>query len=178
MSDTLALAGRLQNESDDALLSLLNERHLTKRDLRDFFDLADALLATDSVNEALSHLDRLTLTQIVAGSERAETASDALKSAARSMLLFEEDGVLRPYDNVRQAFGVWPELGLPSVDDLVSEQEPALPLAPTAGERSSTDTLAAERAFETTVAVTELAGALASAPARELAKGGLAVPDA
>lgn len=178
MSDTLALAGRLQNESDDALITLLTARHLSKRDLRDFFDLADALLSPESIHEALSQLDRHTLGAIATGAVTEQSATPALRAALGLMLLSEEGGVLEPYDSVREALLSWPARGLPSADELVSGVAPERLVAPSLAERARTNELAAERAFETTVAVTELATALASAPARELAKGGLAVPDA
>ncbi|GAA0997808.1 helicase-associated domain-containing protein [Subtercola frigoramans] len=178
MSDTLALAGRLQTESDDALITLLTARNLSKRDLRDFFDLADALLSPDSVHEALSHLDRHTLGQIGTGSVDTATATPALRAAFSLMLLVEEDGRFEPYDGVRSVLLAWPERGLPSIDELVSGVAPTSAAPPSLAAGAKTDEIAAERAFETTVAVTELATALQTAPARELAKGGLAVPDA
>ncbi|MDF2442446.1 MAG: hypothetical protein JWR01_649, partial [Subtercola sp.] len=178
MSDTLALASRLQTESDDALISLLESRHLSGRDLRDFFDLADALLRPDSVMDALSHLDRPTLTLVAEGGTRVADASPLLLAAAAEMLLADVDGVLQPYDSVRAVLEGWPAAGLPSVSDLAGVQPPAAPTAPSSAERNGTDRIAAESAFETTIAVTELTNALATLPARELAKGGLAVPDA
>src|ERR1700712_1521245 len=98
MSDTLALASRLQAESDDALITLLTARHLAKRDLRDFFDLADALLSPESVQDALSRLDRPTLAAVAEGDTPISGASDELRDAFHSMLLFDSDGILKPYD--------------------------------------------------------------------------------
>ena len=178
MSDTLALAGRLQSESDAALSRLLNGRHLAKRDLRDFFDLADALLTPESIQDALSGLDRATLASIARGGVPAADAPAPLQAAFEAMLLAEVDGLLQPYDSVRQTLESWPSLGLPSIADLSDVPAPAAPPPPTADERGSTDSVAAERAFETCIAVSELTNALAITPGRELAKGGLAVPDA
>ncbi|RFA09950.1 hypothetical protein B7R54_12620 [Subtercola boreus] len=178
MSDTLALASRLQTESDAALISLLESRHLSGRDLRDFFDLADALLRPESVMDALAHLDRPTLTLVAEGGTPVAAASPALLSASRAMLVADVDGILQPYDSVRAVLEGWPAAGLPSVADLASVRAPSSPPAPSPTERSGTDRIAAESAFETAIAVTELTNALATSPARELAKGGLAVPDA
>ncbi|RFA07223.1 hypothetical protein B7R21_13420 [Subtercola boreus] len=178
MSDTLALASRLQTESDDALISLLESRNLSGRDLRDFFDLADALLRPESVMDALSHLDRPTLALVAEGGVRVADASPPLLDAAAAMLLADVDGVLQPYDSVRAVLEGWPAAGLPSISDLAGVEAPTAPPAPSSVERDGTDRIAAESAFETTVAVTELTNALATLPARELAKGGLAVPDA
>ncbi|GGF18679.1 helicase-associated domain-containing protein [Subtercola lobariae] len=177
MSDTLALASRLQAESDDALIELLTSRHLAKRDLRDFFDLADALLSPESVSEALSHLNRPTLAALVSGQQSIAGASAYLLAAYASMLLFEADGVLKPYDSVLAVVHSWPAHGLPSVDDLVLVPAPEVPTHSSSDLQAQVDLRAGERAFETTVAVTELIIAVLQAPARELAKGGLAVPD-
>ncbi|RFA19305.1 helicase-associated domain-containing protein [Subtercola boreus] len=178
MSDTLALASRLQTESDAALVGLLNSRHLAKRDLRDFFDLADALLAPESIQDALAHLDRETLALVATGGIPRDSAPAAVSKAYDAGLLADVDGILQPYESVLHVLGSWPERGLPSIAELSSVAAPEAPEALSDGQRGSTDQLAAERAFETTVAVTELTNALATTPARELAKGGLAVPDA
>jgi hypothetical protein len=177
MSDTLALASRLQAESDDALVSLLTVRHLAKRDLRDFFDLADALLSPDSINDALSHLDRPTLAALAGAQTPLEGASADLKSAFAAMLLYDSDGILKPYDGVTAVLEAWPQHGLPSIAELASVPAPEVPIHSSKDQQAQADLRAGEHAFETTVAVTELAIALVQAPARELAKGGLAVPD-
>ncbi|PPF78987.1 hypothetical protein C5B96_13660 [Subtercola sp. Z020] len=178
MSDTLALAGRLQSQSDDALIRLLNRRQLSARDLRDFFDLADALLKADSIQDALSHLDRPTLALVARGGIPLADAGDDLLAARDAMLLAEVDGILQPYQSVLDVLENWPASGLPSIAELAGVPAPAAAALRTPAEHGDTDQVAAEHAFETTVAVSELTNALALTPARELAKGGLAVPDA
>ena len=44
MSDSLPLARRLSALDDDALARLVTERRVPARDIRDFFDLADAII--------------------------------------------------------------------------------------------------------------------------------------
>ncbi|MCU1481144.1 MAG: hypothetical protein JWQ19_1930 [Subtercola sp.] len=178
MSDTLALAGRLQLESDDALVWLLSARHLARRDLRDFFDLADALLTPDSIQDALSKLDRPTLAALAAGDTPASTASSALTGAVALMLAHVVDARVAPYDSVVSVLDSWPKLGLPSVAELSSVSAPEVPAPSSTEQRAVVDRVSAERALATTVAVTELVIALETTPARELAKGGVAVPDA
>src|ERR1700710_2666338 len=175
MSDTLALASRLQGESDEALVTLLTARHLAKRDLRDFFDLADALLSPESVNSALSHLDRPTLAAIASASAPRVGASVDLVGAVSSMLLFDDNGILKPYDGVAAVLQSWPSLGLPSTAELGGVPAPEVPTHTSDARRAraQADLLAGERALETTVAVTELVIALTASSARELAKGGL-----
>ena len=57
----LAFAGHLRSLSDDDLVRLLSARELRENGIKDFFDLADALLDPASVQQALAHLDRPTL---------------------------------------------------------------------------------------------------------------------
>ncbi|UFS59607.1 helicase-associated domain-containing protein [Subtercola endophyticus] len=178
MSDTLALAGRLQLESDDALVWLLTARHLARRDLRDFFDLADALLTPDSIQDALSKLDRPTLAALAAGDTPVSTASSALTGAVALMLAHDVEAQVTPYDSVVAVLDSWPNLGLPSVAELSSVTAPEVPAPSSTEQRAVVDRVSAERALATTVAVTELVIALETTPARELAKGGVAVPDA
>jgi hypothetical protein len=86
------------------------------------------------------------------------------------------------YRSVGEVLRDWPTAGGPSFDELVSTPPPApsppapVPLsAPTEG---AGEPLAGERAFAATTAVAELVRELERTPARELAKGGLSLPEA
>ncbi|WP_025158453.1 helicase-associated domain-containing protein [Leifsonia aquatica] len=80
------------------------------------------------------------------------------------------------YEAVYARLRAWPEAGLPSPDELLRTAPPA-GLAPVPDtERRFTDRLAADRAFEAVVAVSELLAELAREGARELQRGGLALP--
>lgn len=165
-SDTaLALAGQLRSLSDGQLAELLRDREVRGPGIRDFFDLADALLDPDSIQLALGRLDRPTLASLAAGGTPA---------AAVRLALASETAVHAP---VAERLAAWPQLGLPGRDALASDPPPAA-LAPVSRtDARFTDTVAAERAFATTGSVAELLAALQHESARELARGGVALPD-
>ncbi|UAJ78532.1 helicase-associated domain-containing protein [Leifsonia sp. ZF2019] len=80
------------------------------------------------------------------------------------------------YDAVSARLIAWPDAGLPSPDELLrTAPPPALAPVPDT-ERRFTDRLAADRAFEAVVAVSELLAELGREGARELQRGGLALP--
>ncbi|MBB2969369.1 helicase-associated domain-containing protein [Leifsonia aquatica] len=80
------------------------------------------------------------------------------------------------YDAVYARLTAWPEADLPSPDDLLhTAPPPALAPVPDT-ERRFTDRLAADRAFDAVVAVSELLAELSREGARELQRGGLALP--
>jgi hypothetical protein len=206
MTNTLALAARLRAMPDDALIDALGSRVYRRSGITDFFDLADALLDRDSVQRALSALDRPTLAVLVALSRAsgnptsdssgkdadavaAELAGSpatpqfgrtdavaALDHLASVLLVHPEGNGFAVYEAVSDQLATWPSLGLPSPDAIIaSPAPPALASVPDT-ERRFTDRLAAERAFEAVAAVSELLAELVREGARELQKGGLALP--
>lgn len=163
-SSALALAGRLRTLDDGALGDLLRGRDVGGAAIKDFFDLAERLLSRDSIQACLSRLDRPTLLALTRGGVDLSP-----------LALTDEDGV--PYDAVVATLGEWPAVGLPSQAELAEPAPPAL--APvSATETRFIDHAAAERAFATTNAALEVLGELWHAPARELVRGGLSLPDA
>lgn len=191
----LALAGQLRSLTDDDLADLLGAREVRAVGIRDFFDLADALLDDDSIEHALGRLDRVTLATLAVLSELGATpVADAparllergldapgldtrLARAHSLALITDVGGVLAVPRSVTAHLQNWPARGLPGVAALVGEPAPAA-LAPVSSiETRFTDTVAAEHAFATTTAIAELIDALARESGRELARGGLALPD-
>lgn len=65
MTTTLALAARLRGLDDAALVAALHLRSYRRTGVADFFDLADALLDADSLQRALTPLDRTRLAALV-----------------------------------------------------------------------------------------------------------------
>src|SRR3954454_24213829 len=65
MTTTLALAALLRGLDDAALVAALHERTYRRTGVADFFDLADALLDADSLQRALTPLDRVHLGVLV-----------------------------------------------------------------------------------------------------------------
>jgi len=191
----LVLAGELRVLSDGDLAALLDAREVRETGIRDFFDLADALLDPASIQAALGRLDRPTLTTLAALSQYGPaTVADAtahltslgadptsltahLAKAARLALATQHlERWVVPTTVAGQLFS-WPEMGLPGLRELVSVPAPAT-LSPVPDvEPHITDAVASERAFATTTAIAELVAAVDHESARELARGGIALPD-
>ncbi|MCU1545817.1 MAG: hypothetical protein JWP30_917 [Homoserinimonas sp.] len=192
MSNTLSLASRLRSLDDASLVRAIAARELPIVGIKDFFDLADAFLAKASVQLALTRLDRgtlavlaslgemgtSTLSQLAAHLGLATSIIRARLHLPHSLLLVQVDGdTVTAYDCVSEQLRSWPTVGLPSLENLLSGDAPAA-LEPVPDvELRFIDRLASERAFTSTNAVTELLLELEREPARELAKGGIALPD-
>jgi hypothetical protein len=161
----LALAARLRSLDDAELTSLIRSRDFRDAATRDFFDLADRLLDPTSVQAALATLERPALNSLFT------TATPS----AIALGLADTDGTA--YDAVRAVLEAWPTEGLPSRDEL-AEDPPAALEAVEPGDHAGVDRAASERAFSTTTAIVELLAELGRGPARELVKGGVALPDA
>ena len=194
MSNTLSLATRLRAMSDGELGRILRERAIAAHGIKDFFDLAEALLDRASIQQALTRLDRHTLAVLVAITAQddpstvaeiaarlpgvATAAITERASVAVELLLAEsESGRYSAYESVREQLRSWPAFGLPRLADLADLDPPAaLEPVPDVDTRFI-DRLAAERAFAAITSITELLAELEREPARELAKGGVALPD-
>lgn len=182
------------------LASLLHDRTYRRTGVADFFDLADALFDADSLQRALAPLDRIHLAALVvlaraatpltadevsallaaqpatAGVARDSVAA-ALDDLATELLVEPAEGAaFAVYDAVTAQLDAWPAQQLPPADELLhTPPPPALAPVPDT-ERRFTDRLAAERAFESVAAVSELLAELGREGARRLQKGGLALP--
>ncbi|NYJ31654.1 helicase-associated domain-containing protein [Galbitalea soli] len=201
-SSTLSLAGRLRSLGDAELTELLTVREFRDASLHDFFDLADALLDPASVQKALVRLDRQTLAAIgvVGGAEALGLTTAAVGAAladggqfgegsarasldrAHSLALIDResegaDDRWLAYAPVTEQLANWPELGLPGLTSLLSDPPPASLAPVSATDARFIDSIAAERAFDAANAIAELAAELRRDPARELARGGIALPD-
>lgn len=200
MSGTIELASRLRALDDDALAAVVRTREVRPGPVSDFFDLAEALLERGSVQQQLARLDRGALAALAAASEvqhrdGAPTTLDAVAAelerlgsdvdpaerlaAASALLLVDlgDDGTVDVYDGVAEQLRSWPVFGLPGLDRLAGDPPPAALEPVSETEVRFIDRVAAERAFATTVEITELLVELEREPARELARGGVALPD-
>jgi len=197
---TLALAGRLRVLDDADLGALLRARAVRDSSLGDFFDLPEKLLDSASIQTALTGLDRHALAALAAlcelteaddAPEYADTAAIAARlgtlgstvspdavaaqlAGATALGLAAGDGDrFTTWQAVAEQLAEWPALGLPDLAGLASGW-----VAPEHPEHTGdVDSLAAERAFTTTMAVVEIVAEHQHEPAKELAKGGLALPD-
>ncbi len=197
----LELAARLRGLPRGELAAALSTREFDASGARDLFDLAEALLAPDSVDHALDRLDRrrlavlaaavdtrvegggttveavrAELARLGASAELTDATSDLVDALAGSLL------VVRDGDHVHIPSAVTARLALRAGQDLPSTAElaaPAPPVLVSADEvdRSILERRAAETAYATVAATAELLAELGNQPARELAKGGLALPD-
>jgi len=197
MSDTLSLATRLRGLGDERLVTVIRERAVSAHGVNDFFDLAESLLDRASVQRAMVRLDRGTLRVLAAVAENGpSTAADVVsvlaafgaqidaaevaasaEAAADLLLLETESGRYAAYDAVREQLRSWPGFGLPGLAELAGEPSPAALEPVPDSDLRFIDRLAAERAFAAITAITELISELERQPARELAKGGIALPD-
>src|SRR5690554_6585597 len=196
MNDILSLATRLRLMDDGPLITALRARSFATSGISDFFDLAEVLLESTSVQQALSRLDRHTLAALATAGELgsadaaapvAEIASalntpapDLSRRLARAdtLLLAElTDDTALVYDVVTEQLRSWPVFGLPSREELTGDSDGHPPAPVADSERHAIDRLATERAFSAITVITALLLELEREPARELAKGGIALPD-
>ena len=197
----LELAARLRGLPRTELASALQSREFDPSGVRDLFDLAEVLLAPDSVDRALSRLDRRHLAILAAASSVADEHGDATAEAvqgtlvgfgaspelsdATTPLLGELDAlflVVRSDDHVHVPTAVSARIAVHTPRDIPPAEELAAPAPPVLVgvddiDRSLLERRAAETAYATVAATAELLAELGSQPARELAKGGLALPD-
>lgn len=189
---TLALAARLRRLDDARLETLIRRRRPALARVDDYFDLADALLHPENLQLALTGLDRPTLIVVATVAEHGAVEVDWLHEALHDdpalaehiaaaidlALLDSEDGHLVAPDPLPAVLAGWPARGLPSRRDLVSTTAP-VPIARAVDNAMSitTDRLAAEHAFATVGAITELLIELRRQPARPLPRRGYGLPD-
>jgi Helicase conserved C-terminal domain len=203
----LALATRLRGMDDASLRLAISRRAVPGGGIRDFFDLAEALLDPDSIQGALAHLDRSTITvlalagELPASSEHVSGHGPTLAEVATrlselcgsrvpvsfvaeraavldALVLLGLDGErLSPYEAVTAHLTSWPERGLPSATELAQDPAPTDLTDGSAEDTRLTERLAADRAFAAVSSVAELVNELAREPARELSRGGLGLPD-
>ncbi|QAY73318.1 hypothetical protein ET445_08145 [Agromyces protaetiae] len=196
----LELAARLRAMSRDELASALATREFDPAGLKDLFDLAEALLTNDSLDHVLSRLDRPHLGVLAVAATLAESEPDVgddlldreLKRleasdrilADRATLVADLESKLLVVGGERREVPhavrarLLPRLGddLPTAAELVAPAPAAL--APVDEvDRTILARLGSEAAYATVAAATELVAALGLQPARELAKGGLSLPD-
>jgi hypothetical protein len=185
----------LRSLPDTELAALLGAREIREAGIRDFFDLAEALLDPASVQHALGRLDRSSLHTlatlsslgpvspadaeahlIAAGRVGDEFAAHLAETVRLALVTMSDDLIVVP-TSVSDRLAEWPLEGLPSPEQLASAPAPAALAAVSPIDTRFVDRLAAERAFASTTSIGELLAALDHESARELARGGIALPD-
>lgn len=197
----LELAARLRELTRDDLAAALRTREFETNGIHDLFDLAEALLAADSLDQAIARLDRrrlavlavaasagdsvggITVEQVQgelsalgATGSRVDATGELIDRLADSLLVVRHGERLQVPSAV--AARVLPRLGvdLPTAAELAAPAPPVL-VADDPVDRSLLERHSSEAAYATVTATAELLAALGAQPARELAKGGLALPD-
>lgn len=197
----LELAARLRGLPRERLAAALSSREFEASGARDLFDLAEALLAPDSLDHAIGRLDRRRLAVLSAiidtrddvggttvGSVHAELArlgasgeltavvGDLVDALAASLLVVRDGDRVHVPHAVSARLAVQVEHDLPDTAELAAPAPPVL-VTGDAVDRSILERRAAESAYATVAATAEMLAELGTQPARELAKGGLALPD-
>ena len=197
----LELAARLRELSRTDLASALQSREFDPVGVRDLFDLAEVLLAPDSVDHALSRLDRRHLAVLAAASAVADEHGDATAASVRDhlvelgasdeladaapallarlgtlLLVVETAKRVHVPTAVSARLATHTPRDIPTAADLAAPAPPVL-VSVDQVDRSLLERHAAEAAYATVAATAELLAELGLQPARELAKGGLALPD-
>jgi hypothetical protein len=194
----LTLATRLRAMDDAELRQVIDERALPATGIRDFFDLAEALLTEESVQRALSRLQRRTLTALAVAGELGTPALGELAERLgelggspvsttdvavcveklHQLLLVTLDGDrVKTFDAVTERLRAWPTEGLPGWSELAGSSLPSAFASVSAADTRFIDRLAAERAFAAVSSIAELVTEVSREPARELSRGGLGLPD-
>lgn len=170
-SSALNLARDLKSRSREQLIALLTERPVSGTTLRDFFDLADALLQRGSIMDALARVPRVTVVRVAEGNL---LASDQLLH--RLGLATElPDGTFAPMDEVTSAAR---ELcALPAFAAATAPVAESLSVETTVASETDAARIALERGLVITSAIDDLAQAFSQKPARRMATGLLSAAD-
>lgn len=163
MTTSLTLAKRLRALPDEQLRALLGTRVVNTAGLRDFFDVADALLSYDSMTIALARQPRGVLDALLAG-----TIGTAEKRFLESSLLNVEHNSSTPCPELQSLLGTL-DYSWALADS---------PIDPVDAPVSGTSAHAAlENALGIVQAIDELAREIDVRPVTELSRGGLAAGD-
>lgn len=163
MTTSLTLAKRLRALPDEQLHALVTSRLSSTAGLRDFFDVADALLSSESIASALARQPRSVLDALTAGQ-----IGDAEQAFLDRSLLNTDDGTSvacpeldKQLGNLAKRFGPYA-----SVADAAT--------APSSGPLADA---AIENALGIVQAMDELAREIEHTPVSELSRGGLGAGD-
>lgn len=181
---------------DERLRELVTRRGVRSAGIRDWFDLAEALLDRVSVQQALEGLTRPVLAVLAGASDLARgggaptaaAIAERIGSTAREVaehaetavadgLLGEESGRYAPWDAVVDQLAAWPSFGLPGLDELIWTPLPLMIVDAPRPDQPRIDAIAADRAWQLGERVVQLCLELQSEPARRLARGGIALPE-
>ena len=168
MSSSLELSKRLRALTDEQLSELASTRLTNSTSIKDYFDLADALLTEDSI---LSAVRRLPLEQLLQLRELASTGKTTAGAQLTSAL---EHSLLGP----EAQLALYPEVSavLLSATEKLSPAKADKPSKVVKGSELR-DAAALETALSAITSLDELARSIESHHVKELARGGLSAQD-
>ncbi|HLP23225.1 MAG TPA: helicase-associated domain-containing protein [Microbacteriaceae bacterium] len=180
----MPLATRLRAIESDTAPDGLRERTFNPNTISDEFDLAEALLRADSIAAALRVLEReelAVLRAIATGPQTTGTLLDligpggerAIDCCERRFLLVRSEDEIR---GIAEVTAELERIEIPPLEDLLRPASPSA-IASDNIDTSILDRRSVEAAIRLVSAAAAIVTALATEPARELAKGGLALPD-
>ena len=166
MSDLFRLATALRSAPDASLGLVVHERALALSEYKDFFDLANAILAPKSQALTVAAITNPMLTSLRALAASEKVSKEQLHLLSSEFLIWsaEEPGV---YDWVKDRLSESPRTSSLSV----VQDDSGLP------DQNAIDLDCGIHAFEAMQAVTELIFDLDQHLVREVAKGALGLPD-
>lgn len=166
MSSSLALAKRLRARDDAQLTALISTRLESTTGLRDFFDVADALLGRDAVLKALARQPRSVYEEL-----RHNIDATSRSVAAQAFL---DEQLLNVADGSAE---VCPELASALASLHVAPALAAVPADAPAPVSGAHEDAAIEASLATIATLDEIARLIREAPLKELARGGLNAGD-
>ena len=169
MSSSLELSKRLRELSDEQLEQLAQARLVSSGSIRDYFDLADALLTSDSIVRALTRCSReqLIALRTVAQGESTLNNNTVLASIPEHALVGSADGS-----------ALYPEV-VKVVLEVTADLAPAPAQSAPVEDSNATlkEAAALERALSVMTSLDELVRSLETHQIKELARGGLSAQD-
>ena len=166
MSELLRLASALRRASDDDLKAVISQRMVNSSGLLDFFDLAESLSQTKSVESTVAGLPRQqikALTDILEGRTPEPLAAEQL---TKLMLIdVEQDGRFTLFESTAACLSnLEPKTDIPKLEKVVPSQE-------------EVDRDSGIATFETIQALTELVFDVEQRYIREVGKKNVGLPD-
>ncbi len=168
MSSSLELSKRLRALTDEQLSELASTRLTNSTAIKDYFDLADALMTEDSILSAVRRLPLEQLLQLRELASTGKTSADAELTSALEHALLGPEGKLELYPEVSAVL-----LDATATLTAVKADKPSMP------EKGSElrDAAALETALSAITSLDELARSIESHHVKELARGGLSAQD-
>lgn len=168
MSSSLELSKRLRALTDEQLSELASTRLTNSTAIKDYFDLADALMTEDSILSAVRRLPLEQLLQLRELASTGKTSADAELTSALAHALLGPEGKLELYPEVSAVL-----LDATATLTAVKADKPSIP------EKGSElrDAAALETALSAITSLDELARSIESHHVKELARGGLSAQD-